>query len=76
MEITTDLNGAVKMIRYGTFDPTYESAINFLLQNGEKIINNDIVKNMITGQGLSGNSGTVDDIVDLGGLFGEFLKGW
>lgn len=76
VEITTDLNGAVKMIRYGTFDPTYESAINFLLQNGEKIINNDIVKNMITGQGLSGNSGTVDDIVDLGGLFGEFLKGW
>ena len=76
VEITTDLKGAVKMIRYGTFDPTYESAIKFLLENGEKIINNDIVKNMITGQkdGESGN--LMEGALDLGGLFGDFLKQW
>lgn len=76
VEMTTDLKGSVKMIRYGTFDPTYESAIKFLLENGEKIINNDIVKNMITGNRENSDGNIIEDATNLGGLFGDFFKQW
>ena len=76
VEITSDLNGAVKMIRYGTFDPTYESAIKFLLENGEKILTNDLITGMLTGQGAGNSSDVVGDLSDIGNLFGDFLNNW
>lgn len=76
VEITSDLKGAVKMIRYGTFNPTYESAIKFLLENGEKILTNDLITGMITGQGTSNSSDVAGDLSGIGSLFGDFLNNW
>lgn len=72
LEITADTSGTVKMIRYGTFDPSYESAMDFLLENGEALLNNDMVMRMLTGK-QSGDGGGMEDIVEIGGLLFDFL---